>query len=435
LLNLPCLHRFEISLHIMHRNNIRLLIVLASVCIIGISITQVYWVKKAFDLKENQFNANVSLGLKNVTDSVLNYYHKPLSTDAVDQLSSNYFVVDLKEAVEPEVLERYVRKEFMKRGLLLNFGLLLYDGKELISSKCISFTNKPVEMDLLSGHPQEDESDYYFAVFFPSKDSTILSQMGIWIFSSFVLLIVSLFFAYTLFVILKQKRLAEIQKDFVNNMTHEFQTPISTISISAEVLKNPEIIKTPQRLLNYATIISTEVSRLKTQVERILQMSELENNEIQLDKESIDVIEIIKNETAKIILAAAIPESAIQLDLNPDTICIQADKLHFSNIIYNLLDNAVKYSSANPEIKISVRNERNGIVISVSDNGIGISDEHKKRIFDKFYRVPHGNTYDAKGFGLGLNYVKLLLKAHKGLIDVESETGKGSRFILFFPEK
>jgi two-component system phosphate regulon sensor histidine kinase PhoR len=250
-----------------------------------------------------------------------------------------------------------------------------------------------------------------------------------------MLLIVMLFFAYTLYIILKQKRLSEIQSDFVNNMTHEFQTPISSIAISSEILQDPAILNNPSRLKQYAALIQKEVNKLKYQVERVLEMSRMEANRITLNKELTDIHDVIISVKDKIVQSSGVDKNSIDIDFRAEYPQITADRIHIENIIYNLLDNAVKYSDSSPEIKIRSRNERNGIIISIADKGIGISPEQKKKIFEKFYRIPKGNLHNAKGFGLGLSYVSLLTKVHNGMIDVYSSPGQGSEFILFLPSK
>jgi two-component system phosphate regulon sensor histidine kinase PhoR len=393
-------------------------------------------VKKAFDLKETQFNVNVSLGLRNVADSVYQINHTVADVDnPVSQLSGNYFVVNIKHPVDPQELERLLKKEFVKRGLLLNFGMVIYNDDKMVYGKCISFNNTTMDAGTLNSLPGWKGNQVYFGIYFPSKEADLAGQMSIWIFSSAMLLIVMLFFAYTLYIILKQKRLSEIQSDFVNNMTHEFQTPISSIAISSEILQDPAILNNPSRLKQYAALIQKEVNKLKYQVERVLEMSRMEANRITLNKELTDIHDVIISVKDKIVQSSGVDKNSIDIDFRAEYPQITADRIHIENIIYNLLDNAVKYSDSSPEIKIRSRNERNGIIISIADKGIGISPEQKKKIFEKFYRIPKGNLHNAKGFGLGLSYVSLLTKVHNGMIDVYSSPGQGSEFILFLPSK
>jgi two-component system, OmpR family, phosphate regulon sensor histidine kinase PhoR len=243
------------------------------------------------------------------------------------------------------------------------------------------------------------------------------------------------FFVYTLLVILKQRRLSEVQKDFINNMTHEFKTPLSTIAISTNVLKDPSIVQHPERLLSYATIIETESSRLKQQVERVLQMARLEKSEVGLRKEKANLHQLIQEAVANSSISLSDRQGSIDLNLNALDSVTSVDKLHFINVIYNLLDNAIKYTQSTPIISITTQNQNNQILISIKDNGIGISPENQRKIFQRFYRVPTGNLHDVKGFGLGLNYVKLIIEAHKGKISVESSLGNGSTFTIVLPKE
>jgi two-component system, OmpR family, phosphate regulon sensor histidine kinase PhoR len=285
----------------------------------------------------------------------------------------------------------------------------------------------------LSELPALKMDGYYFGVRFPKIEANLISQMGIWGFSSIVMLVVIFFFVYTLFVILKQRRLSEVQKDFINNMTHEFKTPLSTIAISTGVLKDPSIIQNPERLLSYATIIENESHRLKQQVERVLQMARLEKSDIGLKKEKCDIHELINDAVKNNSIALNDKQGAIKLELQAKSSIALVDKLHFTNVINNLLDNAIKYSQVAPEILITTANQAGYLQLCVKDNGIGISKENQQKIFHRFYRVPTGNLHDVKGFGLGLNYVKLIVEAHKGKINVESEMGKGSFFNVLLP--
>jgi two-component system, OmpR family, phosphate regulon sensor histidine kinase PhoR len=420
----------------MKRSTIRLVIILGTIAIMGITITQIFWFAKAFDLREKQFNYNVNLALKKVAEKILKYNNNKSSVEnPVNQLSSNYFVILVNDVIDANLLELLLKEEFKKRNITMDFEYSIYDchNEKLVYGDYVTFTSGQA-LKKNTVLPKWNKDNYYFGVYFPNRESNLISQMGIWLFSSFALLVVIIFFAYTLFIILKQKRLSEIQKDFINNMTHEFRTPISTIAISSEVLKNPEIINTPQRLLSYASIIQNEAYRLKSQVERVLQMASIEKEEFKLRLEVEDVHEIIKKVVDS--LEAGIKELniSIEFELLASNSIVICDGLHISSIIHNLIDNAVKYRGEGPKIKIRTINERGGISISIVDNGIGIGSPEQKRIFDKFYRVPTGNVHNVKGFGLGLNYVRTLVKAHKGTISVESVKGVGSTFRIFFPQ-
>jgi two-component system phosphate regulon sensor histidine kinase PhoR len=236
-------------------------------------------------------------------------------------------------------------------------------------------------------------------------------------------------------VILRQKQLSELQRDFINNMTHEFKTPISTINISTDVFIQNEKVKEDPRLSRYAGIIKEQVLRLNTQVEKVLQLANIERDSIELNVEEIDLADLIRNISPSLEMKVIDRKGELILDLDAGNALIRADRLHLTNILHNLVDNAVKYSGENPEIKIRLTNAGNNLIMSVQDNGIGIPKEHQKHVFDKFYRVPTGNVHNVKGFGLGLFYVKTMCKEHNWKLNLYSEMGKGTRIELSMPQK
>ena len=418
----------------MSRTTLRIVIVLAAISIAGITFTQIYWVRKAFDLRENQFYRDVHTSLNNVAQRIFEINNTPTPTsNVITQASTNYFVVLVNGPIDASVLEFLLVTEFGKHKITdFEYGIYNCVDKCMVGGNYVS----PRKTKMISNFPETpklNNDGYYFAVQFPLLEANILSQMGIWGFSSAVMLVVIFFFVYTLFVILKQRRLSEVQKDFINNMTHEFKTPISTIAISSEVLKDPSIVHTPERLLNYATIIQNENQRLKQQVERVLQMAQLDNEDPGLKKEECDIHELIREVVNNNSLAIESKQGNVLLKLDARESFLNLDKLHFTNVIYNLLDNALKYNHGQPEITIATQNLNGHLQISISDNGIGIPPEGQKKIFHKFYRVPTGNVHNVKGFGLGLNYVKLIVENHDGKISLESVPGKGSIFTLDFP--
>lgn len=419
----------------MSNSKIRLVVILAAISIIGIFITQIFWLRKAFDEKEIQFNHTVNTALKNVAESLLRFNHSAIPEEnPVSQLSSNYFVVRINDAIDVNMLEYMIQNEFNTYNLKADFEYGIYDcaSEKMVYGNYMSQSDNTITKR--SSLPVWNEDNYYFGVLFPNKKRTVIGQMEIWLFSTLVLLIVMVFFAYTLYLILRQRRLSEIQKDFVNNMTHEFKTPISTINISAEVLKNPAIIKSPRRLLNYATIIHEESRRLQKQVDRVLETTTASNTNLQLNAEKLDLHEIITK--CKNMLGSNTEDADIKSNFQLDAkqTVITGDKLHLTNMFRNLLDNAIKYAgNEKPEITIVTKNQTNSIIVSIQDNGIGISNKNLKKVFDKFYRVSTGNQHDVKGFGLGLNYVTLVVQAHHGKIDVESNLEIGSTFIITLP--
>jgi two-component system, OmpR family, phosphate regulon sensor histidine kinase PhoR len=419
-------------------STIRLIIVLATLSIIGITITQIYWVKRAFDLKEAEFDRQANTALLNVAQQLFAINNTPSpANNPVKQVSTNYYVVIMNSEIDAPLLEFLLTTEFEKRNIKADFEYGIYDctHEKMVYGDYVSLKESNGKIEKRTNLPKWATASYYFGVQFPNRESQILNQMGIWSFSSVVLLLVIVFFAYTLFVILKQKRLSEIQKDFINNMTHEFKTPIATIAVSTEVLKSPAILQQPERLHNYTTIIENENNRLKQHVERVLQMARLEKEEVSLKREELNFYEILDAVINAMSLNITEGNGRITTNYYAVQATVLADKHHVTNVVSNLIDNAVKYCDHTPEIIVRTHNEANYFVLQIIDNGIGISPENQKKIFQKFYRVPTGNVHNVKGFGLGLNYVKQIVEAHRGRISVQSKEGNGSTFTIFFPLK
>ena len=429
----------------MKRNTLRLIVILATLCIIGIAVTQIYWVRRAFDLKEEALNRELNTALFNVAQRIFEINKMPSPVvNPVKQLSSNYFIVMVNGEIDVSLLEFLLRHEFEKRNITFDFEYGIYncDSAQMVYGNYIAM--EKASQEKRGNLPKWIDETYYFGVQFPTREAHLLNQMGIWLFSTGVLLLVIVFFGYTLFVIFKQKRLSEIQKDFINNMTHEFRTPISTIAISAVVLKDPQMVNHPERLLNYATIIQNENNRLRLQVDRVLQAARLDKEDVGLKMEIISIDPVIQEATHNFAIVLKEKSGNMTVMNQANNPSIKGDKLHLTNVLNNLIDNALKYCENKPEITVRVFNGLSSnkkkwrssvptIEISISDNGIGISTENQKRIFQQFYRVPTGNIHNVKGFGIGLHYVKLIMEAHGGSISIKSQLGVGTEFILSLP--
>ncbi|MDX2305540.1 MAG: HAMP domain-containing sensor histidine kinase [Microscillaceae bacterium] len=420
----------------MRNSTIRYVMALAVFSIVGIIVTQVYWVRRAFDIEEEQFNQSIHIALQSVAERISLLNHSLVNPNPIKQLTSNYYVVNVNDVIDAGILEVFLEEEFSKIHLHIDYEYGIYDcsSNEMVYGSYISRNKNPAMVNYEVNLPKYEEYIYYFGVRFPTKTTYLASQMDIWIFSSFILLIVIIFFAYTLFVIFKQKRLSEVQRDFINNMTHEFKTPISTIAVSSDLLTNPKILDKPESLLKYANIIKSQNNRLKNQIEKVLQMAIMDQGKLKLNKETLDLHDLIR-ETVQNFNLKTHPDLTLECQLDSPDSLIYADKVHLTNIIYNLLDNAIKYVDGPPKILIKTQAYKNQIILSIQDNGIGISKEHQKKIFDKFFRVPTGNVHNVKGFGLGLNYVKLIVRMHKWTVRLDSELGMGSTFHIYMPLK
>ena len=412
-------------------NLIRRLLLLGALAIIGIISIQSYWLLKTWDLKDKEFDQTVHIMLRHVADRIADFHETELpKTKLIQRQSSNYYAVNVNSPINASVLEDFLYQEMNNHGLSTNFEYAVYDcfSKDLIYGNYCEMgeqTEKQAESEEL---PPLDNLDSDFGVRFPSRESFLLSNMNMTLAFAAIAICSVLFFLYSIWVIVKQKRLSELQRDFINNMTHEFKTPISSIKIAADVLAKDPMVQDNIRLSNYSNIIIDQNQRLNDQVEKVLNVARLEKDNLELKKEEFDLTlelrNIIENEKIKL------KDGQLTYDLVDDPELINADKLHFTNVISNILDNAVKYSKNKPEVHISMTKKGNKVCITITDQGIGIPKEQIKEVFDKFYRVSTGDVHDVKGFGLGLFYVKNISQPHGWISKIESELGKGTTFSL-----
>jgi two-component system phosphate regulon sensor histidine kinase PhoR len=414
----------------MARQSIRLILILASISLIGVGFVQWFWLEKAFDLKERQFNQSVSIALTKTAQRMLDYnQNKTKLLNPVKQLAEDYFVVRVDDVIDPNLLEIFLKEEFEKAHLHLEYDYGIYD----CATDRMVFGNNSQPDSARTDLPRWENQNYYFGVRFPSRDSTLVGDMGIWLFSSGVLAFVAVFMIIAMFMILKQKRLSEIQKDFINNMTHEFKTPLSSILASEETLR--KLIgsgdQPDKRVIRYLGIIHTEGKRLQSQVEAVLKMTNIEST--RLRKERLDLAHLLRRLAESQEPALQAVQGKLDLQIPDEPVWVWGDALHLINVFSNLVDNALKYNQGNPEILISVQVSGQKANVKVKDNGMGIAKDVLPRIFDKFYRVPTGNVHNVKGFGLGLYYVKSVVTAHGGKIQASSEPGKGTEISLSLP--
>lgn len=421
----------------MTRNTIRFIILLATLIFIGLVSTQIVWVKKAYTITEQQVHHEIEVSLMNVVKQIQK--HSGDSTfivDPIKEVSDNFYRIQINEELQPYYLESLLKTEFLNSELNFDFEYSIYNcfNDSVVYSRLV----KNAE-DVIDHSPKQspemkwDDDGHYFSVFFPTLNFEVLGEMKFWMVSSFMLLVVLTFFSYVINVILRQKRLSEIKNDFINNMTHELKTPISTIGLSSDVLLKPGIESQPDRISAYARIIKSENQRLQTQVERVLQIARLDKEEIELKKSSVDLNELIELAIPSIEMNFLEQGIKISTNLQAAKSTVFVDEMHVTNIIFNLLDNAAKYGGNPPKIDVSSRNDSKGVYLSFTDNGLGIGKEHQKEIFEKFYRIPTGNVHDIKGFGLGLHYVKTMTEAHQGKVKLKSKPGHGSTFEVFLP--
>ncbi len=345
---------------------------------------------------------------------------------------------NVRKRVNANKLDTIIRQELVKRGIHLDYEFGVWKG----DSSSLVFSN-------VSQHPEDLlESKFKLLLFpndivskpdflllrFPSSIKFVLASIWLMLTGSIIFtLIIVLTFAYTINVIIRQKKLSDIKSDFINNMTHEFKTPIATISLAVDSIRDPRVSSNPEKLNYFSRIIKEENKRMNAQVENVLQMAQMDKGEFSIQREAVNLHLVIQKAVELIAIQVESRNGKIHLDLKAQLPIITGDPIHLSNVIFNLVDNANKYSTQKPTIYISTENNDLGILVKVRDEGIGMTQETQKRIFEKFFRVSTGNIHDVKGFGLGLSYVKAVIDHHNGWIYVESEPDRGSTFEFFLP--
>lgn len=452
------------------------IIILMSTALIGVSAIQFFWIKKSYSLNESAFDDKLLNVLSRTRDRLLEeLQNEVMSKDLVnrltkmekweteriqEELAKNYLLADSNILEKITMNQLQVVDSFLRRELIINqipdlkyqYGIYSYRSKsffmkdgyfvvEMQDNASAStmkndakILNTPYKIPLFDDFQYNEPSQ--LILYFPGRTGYLWRSLLPIMISSIIFTSLILFcFFYTINVIFRQKKISEIKNDFINNMTHEFKTPIATISLATDSIGNANIIHNEDKVRRFLSIIKAENKRMLEQVEKVLQMARLEKNEVELKYEKINIHDFIETAAETAQLKVNERGGQINLDLKCKQPVIEADKTHISNILSNLLDNAEKYTKDTPVIEVSTTDQKEGVQIMIKDNGIGISREDLKNIFEKFYRVHTGNLHDVKGFGLGLTYVKSIVDAHNGRITVKSEPGKGSAFYVYLPYK
>lgn len=364
-------------------------------------------------------------------------YKRDLVNDVALKLLYRSSEKPLESRVNFSTLDKCIKTELANNGIDIpyHFTVQTNDGREVY--RCPDYEEKGSENTIPQVLFQNDPPAKrgWVQIHFPTLDDYIYSSVKFMIPSLIFTFVLLVTFIVTIYLIFRQKKLSEIKNDFINNMTHEFKTPISTISLAAQMLKDPAVAKSPQMFQHISGVINDETKRLRFQVEKVLQMSMFERQKTTLKMKEVNANELISGVINTFALKVEKYNGSITSDLSAKDPMIFVDEMHFTNVIFNLMDNAVKYKKPDEDLLLKVKtwNEGNKLCISIEDNGIGIKKENLKKIFDKFYRVHTGNLHDVKGFGLGLAYVKKIITDHKGTIRAESELGVGTKFIIVLP--
>lgn len=479
----------------MKKQYIYILIGIITSALIGLVVIQLYWIDNAVTLKEEDFKRNVRKALvlsSNTLEEIdyaykaevykerQNLYNRHLglmvdssttfkedgvtyninekrlangqlyqqSIQSVDpkghvgfqfsfqgQRFDNSFA-PIEERLSKDVIDSVLKATLIRIGIKAKYecGVFDYDGNALIIDS-ISHVNKLRQSDYIELFPEDViEAPYFLTIYFPHQTGYLLKTMWMMLSTSVLLLIIIVWaFTFTIQTIFKQKKLSEVKNDFISNMTHELKTPISTISLACEALSDADMSSDESARANYVSMINQENKRLGLLVESVLKSATWDKGDLKLKKEELDLHEIINEVSGNILIQVESKLGNIVRDLHAKKSLITADRVHVTNLIYNLLDNANKYSPLTPEITIKTTNLKAGILLTVADKGQGIKRDNLSKIFEKFYRVPMGNVHNVKGFGLGLNYVKAIVGRHGGEITASSVFGKGTTFKIYLP--
>ena len=419
----------------MENKTIIRILVLGAIVILSMLAFQSYNVFNKWSQENKNFTQTAYIALNNVARRLaqLNQHTLP-SRDLIKQLSANYFVVNINNHIDAGVLEQYLLEEFQEHGLNMDFEYGIYDcaSDEMVYGDFCRMADREYKNTPLGDLPKYEEFIYYFGVKFPNISGFIIDNIKLAVIFSIISLLAIIFFVYSVYIILKQKKLSELQKDFINNMTHEFKTPISSIKLASETLMKNESVMKDEKLQQYTHIIHGQNQRLNDHIEKILSLAKLERDQFKLKLEPVDVHQLIRQVLQPINIKISELEGKLTLHLNAQNTTVQADRLHLTNVLNNLIDNAVKYRRGTPDITIITEERKGKIHCVIADKGIGIADEHRKKLFTKFYRVPTGNIHNVKGFGLGLFYVKNVCDAHGWELDVSSKLGEGTTMLIKF---
>jgi two-component system, OmpR family, phosphate regulon sensor histidine kinase PhoR len=347
----------------------------------------------------------------------------------------------LSVRIPPNILAEALDTALKQNNILLDYKytvLTQIDGKNrnILGSQDFNPAKGTIVYKKLLLATDDPVKPEYLCVYFPEQRKSFFKSTSFLVIPSLLLtLIIIVIFIVTLQIILRQKKISQIKNDFINNMTHELKTPISTISLASQMLRDSSVTLSQTTVDHISGVIFDESKRLSTQVEKVLQMAVFNEGRLKLKFTQIDLNKLAETVASNFEIRVTNESGELKTDLLAENPFIRGDEVHITNVIFNLLDNAVKYSKSKPEIELSTENKNGWVIVQVKDNGIGIPKEHQMQIFERFYRVPTGNIHNVKGFGLGLSYVKRIVDVHNGKIKVDSTLGKGTRFRLYFPLK
>ncbi|MCX6279374.1 MAG: HAMP domain-containing sensor histidine kinase [Bacteroidetes bacterium] len=423
----------------MNRRFIIITIIAMTIALIGLMGIQIYWIQSASAIKEANFRRSVNEAMVKVIQKIEHIEKaKSMRAGQDERVLSFSRHLPYDSILSLPELDSLIRLQLNIRGVDTRYEFCIYkpERQEFLMERSSVFRKELIEKGNAFVLFQSDiySSPEYLLIYFPREKQFLLTELWGMLLISIILIIVIVYsFTYTITIIFRQKRLSEMKNDFINNMTHEFKTPISTISLACEALGDKDLRGSSDMLENYISMIRDENRRLAGMAEKILQTAVIDKGQLKMNMEKTDLHEIIQSVIRNLRIQVEIKDGEIIRNFMASRSRIEGDKVHITNLVYNLLDNANKYSPRKPAIRIHTENVSNGIVLTIEDNGIGIGKAEQKKIFDKLYRVPTGNIHEVRGFGLGLSYVKAIVDEHHGKISVESEVNKGTKFKVFLP--
>ncbi|ROH89313.1 sensor histidine kinase [Chryseobacterium cucumeris] len=409
---------------------LNIIITLGFIAIIGILIAQLMWTRQAYNLEDKKFDQKVNIALMEVAEK-LSGGKTSYTENPVQNIANDYYVVNINNEFHPVVLEYYLKTEFTRFQINTDYVYALYNchSDKMIYGKYMTSHQESPGSKVIN-FPKHKNLIYYFSIRFPDKTTYLISSLRFWYLLTFALIIILLVYVYSIYTIIQQKKFSELQRDFINNMTHEFKTPLSSILLASEALNKQELVQDNSKLQTYTSIIINQSHKLNSHIEKILNIAKNDAAGLSLKPQKILLQHFIQEIADNI--QHKNKDLSIEIDIENST-SVMADEFHFTNIIYNLLDNSIKYCEIKPVIKISAHKDSKGLYLKFKDNGMGIPAKNIPHIFEKFYRVHTKRSEEVNGFGLGLFYVKKVVQQHHWKIFVENNEDKGITTTLFFP--
>lgn len=416
-----------------------LIVILITLSVLGITFIQMSWIHNSVELRKQQREQDIIHAVTQIKQSLYDsYLFNVGKIGYMSEDSRNFYLQSFTiEAISPDEVTRIIDTALKRYNIREPFEYAVTNifQTEILHSKGFQPDYKDASLNVLLTLDGQ-QGDFYelLHLYIKEERNFIIHKIGWYIAASiiFTIIIISAFYL-TIRTMFNQKKLSEIKSDFINNMTHELKTPLATISLAIDALTNEKVIHDTDKIRYYSKMIKDENKRMNKQVEKILQSARIEKQDIRLNLQHLNAHEIVNKVADSVNLQILDKSGKLFVKAMADNPLIEADEVHFSNVVFNLLDNAIKYSKEDLVIEIITKNEGSMFVVQVKDNGIGMNKETQSRVFEKFYRAHTGNLHNVKGFGLGLSYVKAIVEAHGGKVKVDSTLGKGSTFSAYFP--